>query len=386
LFDDLFTSGRAAMYDSRADEDELETLRDLLRIHLGRLDLETDQLVVTNGSTEAISVACAAAARQGAAVAVPLPSYYAYELSAARAGVPLAGHHGAEGTTVADLGRPVWLFVNEPESTTGAGWEPPGDLVSGAACTIHDLVYQLDYDARRGLARSRARRAASDLGRAALVMTPSKDLALPGLRAGLLVTEHRGLLDEARAIRFERYFSLNPLVLQVLVVYVALLVARSDGAVGWSVARRILADRWPGRASAIDGLEGFGAHVDALVLRCADNLAWCRAECSDVFADDDALRYENGYSYLPVLRGVPADVDVVEALASRLGRDHGLRMNPTYLFGGDPDAWAKLYPDRVHVRVNLSERRDALAAAVDRLRAGLASERPDRRRVVGSGA
>jgi aspartate/methionine/tyrosine aminotransferase len=368
------------MYDSGADDDELETLCDLLRIYLACPDLEAGHLVVTNGSTEAISLVCSLAARSHVAVLAPLPSYYAYELSAQRAGVSLAGHFGPDGEVAwrpdhAD-GRPTYVFVNSPESTTGAVWEVPTAFADDVAFTVHDLVYQLDYGLPRGAARARARAVCggSALERAALVTTPSKDLALPGFRAGLLVTKHAGLLEEARTTRFERYFSLNPMVLQVLVVYVALLLSQSDVEDGWSTAHDLLAARWPHVARQLDELELFGSHVDALVRRCKDNLAWCRNACDDLFVDDPSLPYADGYSYLPMLRGVDPDPGVVCRLASSLATHHGLRVNPSYLFGGDPAAWTALYPGRMHVRVNLSEPRSQLVEAVERLRVGLRSQ------------
>ena len=83
-----------------------------------------------------------------------------------------------------------------------------------------------------------------------------------------------------------------------------------------------------------------------------------------------------GYSIFPRLRLQFETSDEFLSWSNYAGREHGLKVNPAYIFGGTPDLWKELYPGEARIRVNLSYPQTDLSVALQRLRAALGAAKP----------
>jgi histidinol-phosphate/aromatic aminotransferase/cobyric acid decarboxylase-like protein len=236
----VFAARRIEKYGIYPNDVEFGLLADLLNEYFGCGVVQPEDLVVTNGATEAISLLCEHAVCEGWGALLPLPAYFCYELSAARTKLPICGYynHGGHTARTPEPSRPVIYFANSPNAISGA-FSPWADVratgvASGldVAFTVYDLVYQLqDFDSQDG-----SRRLATDvltrcnLETEAILLTTSKDLSVPGMRAGLLITKNKQVLATARQSTWERYFAINPMCVYMCILYVAALLLRRRSA------------------------------------------------------------------------------------------------------------------------------------------------------------
>ncbi|MFD7551459.1 hypothetical protein [Streptomyces sp. NPDC059816] len=92
------------------------------------------------------------------------------------------------------------------------------------AFTLLDVPFQIGTGQLRPTTLLRTRAHRLDLTRAALIITPSKDLSLPGLRAAVLVTRSPALTRHLGGDRFERMaLTTSPLAEAVMIFYISLL-------------------------------------------------------------------------------------------------------------------------------------------------------------------
>ena len=111
-------------------------------------------------------------------------------------------------------------------------------------------------------------------------------------------------------------------------------------------------------------------HFDAMTDRCRTNLAALTATDTALHVDLDSFA---GYSVFPRLRLQFASSDEFLAWTNDAGRQHGLKLNPAYMFGGTPQIWNALYPEEARVRVNVSYPPADLLFALRRLEAAVQS-------------
>jgi histidinol-phosphate/aromatic aminotransferase/cobyric acid decarboxylase-like protein len=367
---DVFREHGWQRYGLYRRDEALAALASLVNLYLGADLVTADDLIVTNGSTEAVSLLCEHAAHSRWSALFPLPAYFCYELSAAKMRLPIRGYynHAGEVTRVDGERRPVVHFANSPDAITGAyrSWEQVRSVATDAdlevALTVCDLVYQMqDFDGgvqARTLAEAAAR--AGRLEDVALLMTTSKDLSLPGIRAGLLISRNRGLLKQARASVTERYFSVNPLCVYLCLLY--LLLVLLHGAPRAGDKRRLLdsvksqlsrTGDWPGMIDA-SWVTAFDAHIGAMVGQFRDNLQIPDADYPELFARSRSIEPRAGYSALMTLPFRNPGPAAIAELARHLARVHELKINPSYAFSGTPGTWEALYPDEIHLRINVS--------------------------------
>lgn len=377
LLSGLVAAHRFGDYESADDRRDRELVAWLLDRHLGAPGIGADDVFFTLGAQEAIGLVAAYGAHRGAAALLPLPLYYAFEQSARRWGLEVAGYYRGDGRILwldedrRAGGRPLLRALIVPNGMTGTLFAAPAD--AGDGFTLADFVFQLGGGERPGALAEHTRQlvAGLDLGRSALVFTASKDLALPGVRAGVLVSRDRELLAFARADRFERLYSIGPVAGRVVATYLALVVvaaaeAADDDEEDDEVRRAFTAAElpFPDPADLARVLAGF----DAQRARCTANLERLERPGGPL-ALPPALRPAHGYSALPRLDLPFADADELVAWTRYTGIVHRLKVNPDLLYGADWETWEALYPDGRHLRVNLSEDPGRLDAALARLEA-----------------
>jgi hypothetical protein len=176
-----------------------------------------------------------------------------------------------------------------------------------------------------------------------------------------LVSANSDFVSSAIADRYERSFSVSPVIAEWCIVYlIAVLLYRafvlksSDGLdLEFAAINRILLtsdfDLSLGKTDVLTiskRLEAMSAHfVDGIrVVRSFDAL----------FDATSVSEYVAGFSCFPRLRRKFSSHDQFCDVIAGVGRDHGLKLNPSVLFGGSIPSWDELYPNDFRIRVNVS--------------------------------
>nr|BAJ05886.1 putative aminotransferase [Streptomyces sp. SANK 60405] len=382
----LFAQQRMTDYSTEFDGSDRQLISALAGRWLRRPDIERDDVFVMSGSTEAISVVTGYLSGRGYGYVLPLPCYYAFEQSARRWGMPVHGHYNGDGSVhVTRRGSPSALVDIVPNGVTGQRFRLPDGADD---FRIIDSVFQVSPAPGPGTAVDDQHLLDAvrevDLGKGCVMLTASKDLSVPGLRAGLLITKEPGLRQYLEADRFERCYSLNPLSTSMIALYVALMCARSSRAEGGAASERplvppevALSRPAPGdplqrllwQSPIVDALDryliGMARHYEAVLRIYQDRLA-------PLGIDVAVRRPETGYSlFLPL----PVRVDGPEGAVqwcNRVGRERGLKLNPAAIFGGSDEPWTALYDcTRPWVRFNCSVAEPDALGTVDILATAL---------------
>lgn len=349
------------------DDPAARDLTSALAAILGDPEFSFADYVLTGGASDGLASVMHHCASQGLSVLLPLPCYFGYELAALRAGVPVAGYYETSGPIVHwyDAACPVCVVVNSPDALTGETWSL--EQIQSLTTHIGDRLRLEVYDAicaMQGYARDAVTQArVRDLWTlrrsvpTAILLGVTKDLGLAGARAGLLASTDVELVDFVRQLTMARAFSAGVIVGGVMRFYCRLLLALDDADRLSSTSRSE-----PREVSFGDGCPGLTREVldDFLAFRRSldRDLDSALQRLDDEFAPDlvpwAPRERHAGYSVMVAVRGgVHGPKAVAEASRELLVR-HNLRINPTYMFGGTPEAWDALHRGALYLRINLS--------------------------------
>ncbi|WP_327279566.1 hypothetical protein [Streptomyces sp. NBC_01205] len=372
---------RMTEYDSAWDRDVRELIAGLASEYLGVSALDESQVVLCHGTTEAISIACGYGASRGMAPVLPLPVYYAFEQSAIRNGLPVLAYYDPLGRHVGEAApqQAAMLVDVAPNGVLGSWFQQPGTAVAGHVGgsqgyghVLIDHVFSLptlqpggDFLAQL---RDRVRRAPAHT----VCMTPSKDLSLPGVRSGLMITTDPGLVAYAQSDRFERGYAVHGAIGPVAAVHLAfVLLSFTEARELPMMLRRIQAAF--ARASLPfpdeDQVRFFlaeSAESRTLFSRNIEVLA----DCDYLSQVEGAQTPAAGYSTFQWIDRDFGSPELFTKWLNSVGRD-GLKLNPNYLFGADQEIWERLYPGRYGIRINISIPTEELMANLTLLRAAL---------------
>ncbi|WP_338673879.1 hypothetical protein V1460_12985 [Streptomyces sp. SCSIO 30461] len=326
-----------------------ELLNHQLNTHLNASDI-----FFTRGGTEAINLTIGHLAESSHGLVLPLPNYYAFDQSALRWGAPVTAyyrHDGAIHATGADPARRTCLVEVLPNGVTGARHALPHQL--GTDFTLIDVPFQIGTAGPQPTAILRDRVSAINLDSAALILTASKDLSLPGLRAAVVVTRNRALLDHLGRDRFERMATGGDPVSEVVMLFYASLLTVLDAPVEQTGKLVQVAQDCVRRAGLpeLPDEETYRRvrnHLAAMSKRFRRN---ARALEASPLRRITGLDPSAGYSTFAEL-GTPQE-DFL-AWVMRCGKA-GLRLNPAVVHGGTSAAWEALHPGGQLLRINLSE-------------------------------
>ncbi|HZM80384.1 MAG TPA: hypothetical protein VFC19_32005 [Candidatus Limnocylindrales bacterium] len=359
LHADLFRD-RVTDYSGPDDVRDRTLVAELAGAYLGVTGLGPDNVAFCNGTTEAISITLGFAARHGMRAVLPLPLYCSFEQSAIRHGVPVVGYYNARGEMMPLAGdADPLLFVDiAPNGVTGSWFTLPASTLDTPALRIVDHVFALPtFQAPQAfLATLRGR--VGDLSRTAVFLTPSKDLSIPGLRCGTILTAHPGLVAYMAADRFERGYTTQVGLGRIAAAHLSLLL-QAFAVPGAQEAFSLAGLRFP------EEHLGFLAHLAAMRRRFTDNLN--TLDDTDFLGPLDGVTYAAGYSGFQRLDRYFPSATAYTAWIHAAGRA-GLKLNPNLLFGADPRMWAELYPHGHGIRVNVSVPPEQLAANLETLR------------------
>ncbi|MGW7199552.1 hypothetical protein [Streptomyces chryseus] len=221
--------------------------------------------------------------------------------------------------------------------------------------TLVDVPFQVGAEGPQPAAILRDRVHGIDLSKAALILTASKDLSLPGLRAAVVVTRNTALLQHLARDRFERMAMSGDPVGEIVMLFYASLLTVLEAPVEQTAKLVQIAQDSVRRAGlpALPEEETYRRVCHQLTVmgqRFHRNAQALDAPSSPLRRIPD-LEPAAGYSAFAELR-TPQEGFL--AWVVRCGRA-GLRLNPTLVHGGTSAAWDALYPDGQLLRVNLSE-------------------------------
>ncbi|MFF3786293.1 aminotransferase class I/II-fold pyridoxal phosphate-dependent enzyme [Streptomyces sp. NPDC001933] len=355
LLDRFIRDGTLSAYAGRSQAGARAAMAELLGSHLN-MRLDPPDIFFTRGGTEAISLTIAHLAETGHALVLPLPNYYAFDACAVRWGAPVTGYYRHDGTlhlTGASRAQRTCLVEVLPNGVTGARHTLPGQ--SEPDFTLVDVPFQIGSEGPQPAAILRDRIHGTDLNRAALILTASKDLSLPGLRAAVVITRNRALLRHLARDRFERMAMSGDPVGEFVMLFYASLLTVVEAPFEQTPKLVQIAQDSVHRAGlpALPGEETYRRVRDHLTVmaerfrRNAHTLDGPRSPLRRVPGPEPAA----GYSAFAELR-TPQEGFLPWVV--QCGRA-GLRLNPTVVHGGTSAAWDALYPGGQLLRVNLSE-------------------------------
>ncbi|MGX1887630.1 aminotransferase class I/II-fold pyridoxal phosphate-dependent enzyme [Streptomyces sp. NPDC055287] len=224
LLDRFIRDGTLSAYAGPRPADARAAMAELLDSHLN-MRVDASDIFFTRGGTEAISLSIAHLAETGYGLVLPLPNYYAFDQCAVRWGAPVTGYYRHDGLchpTGAAPARHTCLVEVLPNGVTGARHALPDQAEPDFA--LIDVPFQVGAEGPQPAAILRDRVHGIDLDNAALILTASKDLSLPGLRAAVVVTRKKALLQHLARDRFERMaMSGDPVGEVVMLFYASLL-------------------------------------------------------------------------------------------------------------------------------------------------------------------
>ncbi|MFJ4689562.1 hypothetical protein [Streptomyces sp. NPDC088789] len=344
-------------YDDGEDDRTRRLIVELLSRYCGIPDLDPDGVFAYHGSTEAISVAMGYIAKRGLRPVLPLPNYYAFEHSLRRhnAFEPIYYSAGGElGEQVVPAEERAMVDV-APNGVLGSWFTLPS--IENIGLSVIDLPFSLPQ-----LGVSSGRTYAEFLhdlrGRVpdrewAMCLTPSKDLSVPGLRVGCMVTPSPALQRYAQADRFERGYAPHTAAALVAavhlgVVMLALAARDRDG----HEEMRTLFDEFGVPFLDRTEAELLLTELSEVERHFQHNLKQLNE--ADLFVPVLAAEAPvAGYSTFRWLAGSFGGHDDFTRWINSVGK-RGLKLNPNLLFGGDERSWTSVYPSLYGIRLNLS--------------------------------
>ncbi|MFC1435367.1 hypothetical protein ACEZDB_32475 [Streptacidiphilus sp. N1-3] len=366
--------GRLHEYGTDADGHDRALAATLAGAYLG-LDLDADQIAFTAGATEGIGLVARFLASCDAGLLLPAPCYYAFEQTPRRWGGTIVGRYRADGTVHPTGAAATHTALVEifPNGVTGTLFRPPA---TAPDFRVVDVVF-LAGGRGPDLVADQVRAAVADgIADTAVLMTPSKDLCIPGIRPGLLISGHAPLVAAVRDDVLDRIASSSPLSGQLVLLYLAVLLIAQEVRAGrrgnvtaryrW-LRQQYLRHHVP-TMPALNDLQVIAAHLDAMADHFTTAFDLLHYHATDLLGLGDQPPPVAGYSLLAAVTRGPELAEDVIRWVNTVGQRHCLKLNPSYLFGGTAASWQALYPGPARIRVNLSVPHRDLLTTLDLLR------------------
>ncbi len=341
---------------------------ELLCDYLDVSAVDSNGVLVFHGTTEAISVVAAFAALRSLSPVLPLPNYYAFDQSLSRHNAPASTHYSADGRLSQALPHQPRLLVDVlPNGIFGSVFALP-ERRPGYDLMMLDLPFGLPQLGEGYFLRRELSTRLRDDDRWIVCITPSKDLSIPGLRAGVILSNDQEFISFATADRFERGYSVHSAVDLIIALYISMLHICTAEPERQEQLYQAAAARFASLSVPFLDHAEFGQFCDDVAaLRCLylDNLL--AVEKSGLFTPAaPELVPVAGYS---IFRWFAKDFRSAGAYTEWLAAAGaaGLGLNPNYLFGGSAEIWSRLYRGRHGIRLNLSVPRNELHDGLQRL-------------------
>ncbi|MFJ4774046.1 hypothetical protein ACIP88_33895 [Streptomyces uncialis] len=354
--------GRLHEYGTADDARDRALAAALAGAYLGA-DLEGEQVVFTSGATEGIGLVTRWLAACDAGLVLPAPCYYAFEQTPRRWGGTVLGRYRHDGAVHATGERASHTALVEifPNGVTGALYTPPPLVADFRVVDVVFLAGGTGPSPHQVTERVRTTLSGT-VSDTAVLMTPSKDLCIPGIRPGLLISGHTPLLDAVRDDLFDRTASSSPLTGQAVLLYLTVLLL-AEAAHDRNPAAFTRRHRWIARQYAHHQVptvpsetdcRAIVEHWDAMSAHVTRGFDLLTEHAGDVLETGAQLRPVSGYSLLPRLIADLSYPDETVAWVNAVGRQFDLKLNAHLLFGGTRESWQHLYPGPPRIRVNVS--------------------------------
>jgi hypothetical protein len=369
----------------RMNKDVDSQIAVLLSHYLGQDELTAEHIVQTYGSTDGLDMVFDYCRENGIHQgAVPLGAYYGYDVAIAGNDLGITDYF-VDGSTfeqesLRDNGKRYKRFVlrNIPDAISGAQEiQPPAHLMEeGRTFTILDSTCQMMDLSQPLSTQTTIRRLiqADDLKDSCLLITVSKDLTLPGLRSGLIVSKNADFLNHLRARTEQRYDHVGSLSCYTMLFYAYCLVLNSEveRLGNFQGLPEVLSD------TILSCLPMPLDYYERLAISVSDSL---KAQRSTLRAGYEHLLESlppcasvpegliSGFTCFPALPFYRPTPESLHKFSLHMRDSQSLWVTPMYSFSGTELAWTSMLPDRVKVRVNLSDEAGT-ADAIDRFARG----------------
>lgn len=360
-----------------------QLLAELLNMSIDSDGFSAQNILMTNGSSEGLEAVCKFLQKTASSATLPLPGYFKYQYLTEADRVPISRYYNAYGKQLEmnSSRRSTCIFINNPEAISGKFQtysfykQLSKSLNQEVNFTLYDLCYlMLDIDSAISTKDFLSTVAFStDWEKAALVLSASKDISLPALRAGILISKNEQLLDLTKELIMERYFSISPLSTLTMVIYLALCAL-------WYNKNKMLESNFKEvkynfkycgihlPSFTLEFVSSFQDHLNNLLLSYQKNFEAIYFNYADFFDIENSLIPQSGFSSMLTLRWDNPGIEAIEEIIDTLSNKHNLNIFSSYLFCGTPDIWDNLYPKQIHLRVNSSIERKLLFQWLERLR------------------
>ncbi|TJZ94873.1 hypothetical protein FA951_13380 [Dermacoccus nishinomiyaensis] len=372
----LANSNRINDYGTRADAGDRFSAATLLNRFLKREAISADDIFFTTGTTEAISLTTSYLAGRNYSLRLPLPCYYAFEQSAKRYGARIAGYYNEAGEIAPceTSAKQIAHIQIIPNGVTGRHFLHPGK--QSEAYKIVDAVFQIPSQPGTHPVGEPLREAMkeTDLHHGCLMMTASKDLSVPGLRPGLLVTKDPVLKRYLARDRFERSYSICLIGSQVILAYLAILnfIDPENTAEDLTGIHRGLPPTSLSMLPSLAATISIVRDLRAMQSRYSQGLTAIRETMDQLAVPFDDYCPSSGYSLFPQIPTTMTSQKSFTQWCNWMGRRRGLKLNPPVVFGGNDAVWEKLYPRTSYIRLNCSDEPDIIrknmATLIDSIR------------------
>ncbi len=360
-------------------------LAKLINLIIGSDIFCAKDLILTNGSSEGIETTCHYIKHIGLSATLPIPGYFKYQYLAEICRIPTSGYYNSIGRVLNTGPKdvPTCIFINNPEAISGKFQSADfyrqliTELENDVTFFLYDLCYlMLDFDpniSTKDFLINVAHK--NNLVNSAIVLSASKDLSLPALRSGLLVSKNNELLKTAKNLIMERYFSINAFSSLTMIAYLtmcALWYKRDSGLnktfkeISYILSYHNLL--LP--SLSIDLVTAFLDFFSRQLRTIQTNFANVYENFDDLFNFQNSTLPQSGFSALFALNWANPGIMAINEMIDKISRTHQINVYFSYLFSGTPYIWNFLYPNQIHIRINTSIEKERLFSWLENLRFG----------------
>jgi len=366
----IFDSNKIICYTRPGGEKkDRELASELLNMYSGEKMFSADDVIFTNSSSEALEFVFGYLSAYRYDVILPLPCYFKYDLLATRKGISINAYYNNSGKTYINKQKSTetCMVINNPEAISGCYKDilyfdqVEEQLNLKSNIYLFDLCYLMldNHPQKPSPEIIKDINVHKQLKNCIFTFSPSKDISLSGLRAGLLVSKNGEVIEYAKNKILERYFSLNIISTQVTILYLILLnIYRVDNNLVKSKSDEIkkILKYYDFSYSALsyEFLMSFKKHQEKIIQQIIQNFNELTNRYCDYFDFSEYRVPDSGFSSLWRAKIDLPSIQKITKKSHYLSINKRVNLFPAYFNGGNLKAWNSLYPNEFLIRVNAS--------------------------------
>jgi len=332
---------------------------------------QSKDIVFTNSSSEAIEMFFDFISYKQTSVILPLPCYFKYDLLACRKKISTLSYYNNIGgiyNVQSDIIADPTIIINNPEAISGK--LNTSEFYSKLELTypnwqfkLYDFCYLLmdNYNHNEKtydfLSHSIKQ---NNIENNVFIFSPSKDISLASYRAGVLISKNEGVLNHAKNIILERYFTLNMYSTFTTILYFCILNIGSQikSADKDKVIENLLfllkEYGYINKELNQDFFYSFFEYYTSKVLSFYMSNFDYMIEKNKVFTKETAVIPDAGFSALWKLNRDLPKMDSIISTIQNTALNFNSNIFSGYYNGGQINSWDYLYPNSYLIRLNSS--------------------------------